>query len=98
RGDRRCTCSLWGQAFGHARQTRSHLENNQPVTFWDRGPFARNSAKQTPSDVGRNGGRDARAPGKETIMIPAQFDYGAPATLNQAIALLAQRPDEAKIL
>ena len=31
-------------------------------------------------------------------MIPAQFEYEAPATLDQAIALLAQRPDEAKVL
>ena len=31
-------------------------------------------------------------------MIPAQFDYEAPATLNEAIALLAARSDEAKIL
>jgi carbon-monoxide dehydrogenase medium subunit len=31
-------------------------------------------------------------------MIPAQFDYEAPQTLDQAIALLAQHPDDAKIL
>src|SRR5882762_458261 len=31
-------------------------------------------------------------------MIPAQFDYQAPQTLDQAIALLAQHPDDAKIL
>jgi carbon-monoxide dehydrogenase medium subunit len=31
-------------------------------------------------------------------MIPAQFDYEAPATLNEAVALLAARSDEAKIL
>jgi carbon-monoxide dehydrogenase medium subunit len=31
-------------------------------------------------------------------MIPAQFDYQAPKTLDQAVALLAQHPDEAKIL
>jgi carbon-monoxide dehydrogenase medium subunit len=31
-------------------------------------------------------------------MIPAQFDYQAPTTLDQAVALLAQHPDEAKIL
>lgn len=31
-------------------------------------------------------------------MIPAQFDYEAPNTLAQAIALLAQHPDDAKIL
>src|SRR5882724_11816295 len=31
-------------------------------------------------------------------MIPAQFDYEAPQTLDQAIALLAQHADEAKIL
>ncbi len=31
-------------------------------------------------------------------MIPAQFDYQAPKTLDEAINLIAQRPDEAKIL
>lgn len=31
-------------------------------------------------------------------MIPAQFDYLAPATLDEAIIKLTQRPDEAKIL
>ena len=31
-------------------------------------------------------------------MIPSQFDYVAPATLGEAVALLAQHPDEAKIL
>ena len=31
-------------------------------------------------------------------MIPAQFDYHAPATLDEALALLARHPDEAKIL
>ncbi|HET9533045.1 MAG TPA: xanthine dehydrogenase family protein subunit M [Blastocatellia bacterium] len=31
-------------------------------------------------------------------MIPAQFDYVAPATLDEAVALLARHPDEAKIL
>ena len=31
-------------------------------------------------------------------MIPAQFDYEAPQTLDQAIALLAQHPDDAKLL
>ncbi|MGI9167110.1 MAG: FAD binding domain-containing protein [Pyrinomonadaceae bacterium] len=31
-------------------------------------------------------------------MIPAQFDYQAPRTLDEAIGLLAQNPDEAKIL
>jgi len=31
-------------------------------------------------------------------MIPAQFDYLTPATLSEAIALLGQHPDEAKIL
>jgi carbon-monoxide dehydrogenase medium subunit len=31
-------------------------------------------------------------------MIPAQFDYAAPATLDEALALLAERPDDAKIL
>ncbi|HXG94196.1 MAG TPA: xanthine dehydrogenase family protein subunit M [Blastocatellia bacterium] len=31
-------------------------------------------------------------------MIPAQFDYVTPATLDEAIALLAEHPDEAKIL
>jgi carbon-monoxide dehydrogenase medium subunit len=31
-------------------------------------------------------------------MIPAPFDYQAPATLAEAVALLAQHPDEAKIL
>jgi len=31
-------------------------------------------------------------------MIPAQFDYLVPATLDEAVALLAQYPDEAKIL
>jgi aerobic carbon-monoxide dehydrogenase medium subunit len=31
-------------------------------------------------------------------MIPAQFDYLAPATLNEALSLLAQHSDEAKIL
>ena len=31
-------------------------------------------------------------------MIPAPFDYQAPATLDEAIALLGQHPDEAKIL
>jgi carbon-monoxide dehydrogenase medium subunit len=31
-------------------------------------------------------------------MIPAQFDYLAPKTLDEAVALLAQHPDDAKIL
>lgn len=31
-------------------------------------------------------------------MIPAQFDYQAPATLDEALALLAANPDDAKIL
>jgi carbon-monoxide dehydrogenase medium subunit len=31
-------------------------------------------------------------------MIPAQFDYVTPQTLEEAVALLAQHPDEAKIL
>jgi carbon-monoxide dehydrogenase medium subunit len=31
-------------------------------------------------------------------MIPAQFDYVAPATLDEAVSLLARHPDEAKIL
>jgi carbon-monoxide dehydrogenase medium subunit len=31
-------------------------------------------------------------------MIPAQFDYAAPATLDDAVALLAERPDDAKVL
>jgi carbon-monoxide dehydrogenase medium subunit len=31
-------------------------------------------------------------------MIPGQFDYHAPATLDEALSLLAQHPDEAKIL
>lgn len=31
-------------------------------------------------------------------MIPAQFDYLAPTTLDEAVALLAQNPDDAKIL
>src|SRR5215210_7116421 len=31
-------------------------------------------------------------------MIPAQFDYLTPATLDEAVALLAQHQDEAKIL
>jgi carbon-monoxide dehydrogenase medium subunit len=31
-------------------------------------------------------------------MIPAQFDYLTPATLSEAVALLSQHPDEAKIL
>jgi aerobic carbon-monoxide dehydrogenase medium subunit len=31
-------------------------------------------------------------------MIPAQFDYLAPATLDEAVSLLAQHPDDAKIL
>ena len=31
-------------------------------------------------------------------MIPAQFDYQAPATIDEALALLAANPDEAKIL
>jgi carbon-monoxide dehydrogenase medium subunit len=31
-------------------------------------------------------------------MIPAQFDYVAPATLDEALSLLAERPDEAKVL
>jgi carbon-monoxide dehydrogenase medium subunit len=31
-------------------------------------------------------------------MIPAPFDYVAPATLDEALSLLAQNPDEAKIL
>src|SRR5438128_5148991 len=35
---------------------------------------------------------------KEIAMIPAQFDYEAPATMNEAVALLAARSDEAKIL
>src|SRR6266567_313663 len=31
-------------------------------------------------------------------MIPAQFDYQAPKTLDEAIALLARHPDDSKIL
>src|SRR6266498_4162805 len=31
-------------------------------------------------------------------MIPAQFDYATPSTIAEAVALLAQRPEEAKIL
>lgn len=31
-------------------------------------------------------------------MIPAQFDYAAPATLDEALSLLAEHPDDAKIL
>jgi carbon-monoxide dehydrogenase medium subunit len=31
-------------------------------------------------------------------MIPAQFDYETPSTIAEAVALLAQRPDDAKIL
>ena len=31
-------------------------------------------------------------------MIAARFDYEAPTTLDQAVALLARNPDEAKIL
>ncbi len=31
-------------------------------------------------------------------MIPAQFDYAAPATLDEALSLLAERADDAKIL
>ena len=31
-------------------------------------------------------------------MIPSQFDYLVPATLDEAVSLLAQQPDEAKIL
>ncbi|MDQ3919142.1 MAG: xanthine dehydrogenase family protein subunit M [Acidobacteriota bacterium] len=31
-------------------------------------------------------------------MIPAQFDYVAPSTLEEAVGLLAERPDDAKIL
>jgi carbon-monoxide dehydrogenase medium subunit len=31
-------------------------------------------------------------------MIPAQFDYAAPATLAEALSLLAEHPDDAKIL
>ncbi|HEX8068990.1 MAG TPA: xanthine dehydrogenase family protein subunit M [Pyrinomonadaceae bacterium] len=31
-------------------------------------------------------------------MIPAQFDYVAPASLDEAVALLAEHPDEAKVL
>src|SRR2546423_13671976 len=31
-------------------------------------------------------------------MIPAQFDYVVPASLAEAVALLAEHPDEAKIL
>jgi len=31
-------------------------------------------------------------------MIPAQFDYVAPATLDEAVSLLSEHPDEAKIL
>ncbi len=31
-------------------------------------------------------------------MIPAQFDYVAPTTLDEALGLLAERPDEAKVL
>jgi carbon-monoxide dehydrogenase medium subunit len=34
----------------------------------------------------------------EEEMIPAQFDYVAPATLDEALSLLAERPDDAKIL
>src|SRR5437899_6414054 len=44
-------------------------------------------------------GRDARAPDKGgPTMIAARFDYEAPTTLDQAVALLARNPDEAKIL
>src|SRR6266498_3385576 len=31
-------------------------------------------------------------------MIPAQFDYVTPKTIDEAVSLLAQHPDEAKIL
>src|SRR5215510_6487173 len=31
-------------------------------------------------------------------MIPAQFDYATPTTLNEAVALLSQHKDDAKIL
>ena len=31
-------------------------------------------------------------------MIPASFDYHAPQTLGEALALLASHPDDAKIL
>src|SRR5919202_1372368 len=31
-------------------------------------------------------------------MIPAQFDYAAPATLEEALSLLAEHPDDAKVL
>jgi carbon-monoxide dehydrogenase medium subunit len=34
----------------------------------------------------------------DTEMIPAQFDYATPATLAEAVSLLAQHPDDAKIL
>src|SRR5829696_9910020 len=35
---------------------------------------------------------------KERTMIPAQFDYKAPATLNEAVTLLASDLDGAKVL
>src|SRR4030095_6027761 len=42
---------------------------------------------------------DARASRKEScLMIPAPFDYHAPTTLSEAIALLQQHGDQAKVL
>src|SRR4030095_17270770 len=42
---------------------------------------------------------DARASRKEScLMIPAPFDYHAPASLSEAIALLQQHGDQAKVL
>src|SRR6267142_1937550 len=35
---------------------------------------------------------------KEQTMIPAQFNYEAPTTLDEALSLLAANPDDAKIL
>src|SRR6185295_6553223 len=54
-----------------------------------------------------SGGRDRSRPAKALTgqrtpkgddMIPAVFDYQAPATIDDALALLAANPDEAKIL
>src|ERR671932_1340086 len=35
---------------------------------------------------------------EEKKMIPAQFDYVAPATLDEAVSLLAEHTDDAKVL
>jgi carbon-monoxide dehydrogenase medium subunit len=40
----------------------------------------------------------SKSANEEIVMIPAPFDYVAPTTLDEAMQLLAQNPDDAKIL